>query len=81
MSEGCPKFWMTEALSNKLRYQLTRYFRAYYKTLRREIERATESGTDPDSIPHYYKGHKRVQTILCRDGVLIVHNTPSTREA
>jgi hypothetical protein len=64
---------MTEALSNKLRYRLTRYFRAYYKTLRREIEKATESGTDPDSIPHYYKGHKRVQTILCRDGVLIVH--------
>ncbi len=64
---------MTRALSNKLRYRLTRYFRAYYKALRREIEKAVDTGTDPDSIPHYYKGYKKVQTILCRDGVLIVH--------
>lgn len=73
MSKGRPTFRMTEALSNKLRYRLTRYFRVYYKTLRREIEKVIDSGTDPDSIPHYYKGHKEVQTILCRDGVLIVH--------
>ncbi len=68
-----PSFRLTQAQANKLRYRLTRYFRAYYKTLRREIEKAIESGTDPDSVPHYYKGHKKVQTILCRDGVMVVH--------
>jgi hypothetical protein len=73
LSEGRPTLRMTEALSNKLRYRLTRYFRAYYKSLRREIEKAIDSETDPDSIPHYHKGHKEVQTILCRDGILIVH--------
>lgn len=73
MTGSRPNFRLTQAMSNKLRYRLTRYFRAYYKTLRREIEKALDSGTDPDSIPHYYRGHKRVQTILCRDGVFIVH--------
>lgn len=73
MTEPRPSFRLTPALSNKLRYRYTRYFRAYYKTLRREIEKAVESGTAPDSIPHYYKGYKKVHTILCRDGVLVVH--------
>ena len=66
-------FSFTQAFFNKLRYRLTRYFRAYYKTLRDEIARAIESGTEPDSIPHYYKGHKKVNTVACRDGVLVVH--------
>lgn len=68
-----PGVRLTQALANKLRYRYTRYFRAYYKTLRREIEKAVESGRDPDSVPRYYKGYKRVQTILCLDGVFVVH--------
>lgn len=68
-----PSFRLTQALSNKLRYRYTRYFRAYYKALRREMEGAIEAGTDPDSIPHYYKGYKKVRTFACLDGVLVVH--------
>lgn len=73
MTEPRPSFRLTPALSNKLRHRYKRYFRTYYKVLRREIDGAIGAGADPDSIPHYYRGYKKVQTVACRDGVLIVH--------
>jgi len=73
MAESQPSFRFTRALSNKLRYRYTRYFRAYYKALRSEIEEAIESGADPDSIPDYYKGYKKVEVVICHDGILVIH--------
>jgi hypothetical protein len=68
-----PSKRLTRAMTNNLRYAFTKFFRAYYKTLRREIDQAVEAGADPDSMPHYYKGYKKVQTIVCSDGVVVVH--------
>jgi hypothetical protein len=60
-------------MANRLCYAFAKFFRTYYKTLRREINKAVEAGADSDSIPHYHKGYKKVQTIVCRDGVVVVH--------
>ncbi len=72
-SGGRPSIRPTQALLNKLRHRFTRYFRAYYKALREEIRRFLAEGGDPDSVPHYYEWHKKIQVALCYDGVMVVH--------
>jgi hypothetical protein len=55
-----------------LGYRLTRYFGAHYKALSRETEKADNSGTNPDSIPHYYRGHKKeaaVRPVACLENM------------
>lgn len=60
----------TQGKLNKLRYDIQRYFRAYYSELRGHV-----AAHDPDfqTLPPWFKGGRQVQTQACADGVIVVH--------
>jgi len=55
---------------NRLHHDVKKYFRAYFAELRKQI--ATH---DPDFqvLPWWFKGGRKVDTIVCRDGAVVVH--------
>jgi hypothetical protein len=61
---------LTSEMLGRLRTEITGYFEAYYSALRNQI-----AGHDAlcESIPHHFKGSRKVVTNFCRDGVVVVH--------
>ncbi len=61
---------LNKAILNRLRFQVPKYFRTYYSEIRKLL---SEHDDPSDSIPHYFKGYKRLDTTVCEDGVVIAH--------
>jgi len=55
---------------NRLHYDVKQYFRAYFKELRKQI-----AAHDPnfEKVPHWFKGGRKVETIVCKDGAVVIH--------
>ena len=60
----------------RLREEITNYFRAYYTVLRNGIAAFYGVG---ERVPHFFRGKKAVNVYFCRDGVVVVHY-PSRRD-
>ena len=59
---------LTNAQANKLQYDIKKFFRTYYKELRKQI------GAQPDvNLPAWFRGGRQILTSVCKDGVVIVH--------
>jgi hypothetical protein len=55
---------------NRLHHDVKKYFRAYFAELRKHI-----AAHDPSFqvLPWWFRGGREVETIICRDGVVVVH--------
>lgn len=68
-------YW-TNARINRLRYDVKRFFRAYYSEVRRQIAEAP----DAEAIPPWFRGGRRIEITLCADGIVVGHR-PYDEEA
>jgi len=61
---------LPNAKINRVHYEVNKYFRAYYAELRKHI--ATH---DPSfqRLPLWFKGGRKVETLVCRDGIIVIH--------
>jgi hypothetical protein len=59
-----------DAKINRLHYNVKKHFRAYFRELRKQI-----AMHDPDfqTLPHWFRGGREVETIVCKDGAVVVH--------
>jgi hypothetical protein len=69
---GVSELWrqrnFPEAQKNRFVHEVKKFFRAYYKELRKQIV------MHPDAnLPRWFKGGRRIITNVCNDGVVIVH--------
>jgi hypothetical protein len=55
---------------DRLRHDIEEYYSAYHSELRKQI---AEHDPEFQVLPHWLKGGRKVVTICCEDGVVVVH--------
>ena len=66
---------ISSEMQERLREEITNYFRMYYSVLRNGIAAFYGVG---ERVPYFFRGKRAVNIYFCRDGVVVVHY-PSKR--